>query len=182
MSRGIPSWAIVSSLTAAAMVGVSVLALQASGAPTKTPVAAPTVRPTTKAPYTPPPPPPVPAASGTGKRIVYSLGQHRVWVVPVTGKPVGTYVVQPGNVPPGLGPHLVTGRKPTSVGSDGVSVEHVVFFDYTAETWVAFSSPTDDTVKKPARTLHTGAIRSHRNVGTAIWNATVVGSTVVVVH
>lgn len=182
MARGIPSWAVVSGLTAAAMVGVSVLALQANGAPEKPAVAAPAPRPATTRPHTPPPPPPVPARSGTGKRIVYSLGQHRVWVIPVTGKPVLTFAVIPGTVPAKLGTHLVTGKKPVSTGADGAAVEHVVFFEYTAETWVAFSSQTNDKVVAPDRSLHTGAIRSHRKDGAAIWNATVIGSTVVVVR
>ncbi|HEY5835361.1 hypothetical protein [Streptomyces sp.] len=183
MARGIPSWAVVSGLTAAAMVGVSVLALQASGVPTKNPAAAsPTRHPATSRPYTPPPPPPVPALSGTGKRIVYSLGQRRVWIVPVTGRPVRTFVVQPGTVPAKPGIHFVTGRTPSTVGADGANVEHIVYFEYTAETWVAFSSPTDDRLVKPDPSLRMGGIRAHRKDGAAIWNATVVGSTVVVVR
>lgn len=183
MARGIPSWAVVSGLTAGAMVGVSLLALQASGAPAKNPVASASPHPAaTSHPHTPPPPPPVPANSGTGKRIVYSLGQHRVWIVPATGKASTTFAVQPGTVPAKVGTHFVTGRKSASAGADGAAVEHVVFFEYTAETWVAFSSATDDQVTAPDPALHTGAIRSHRKDGTAIWNATVVGSTVVVVR
>ncbi|WP_328915366.1 MULTISPECIES: hypothetical protein [unclassified Streptomyces] len=181
MSRGIPSWAVVSGLTAAAMVGVSVLALQASGVPAKPPVAAPTPRPTMTHPHTPPPPPAVPAHSGTGKRIVYSLGQHRVWVVPPTGK-ITTFPVQAGTVPAKIGTHYVTGRHPTGVGGDGVAVEHIVYFEYTAETWVAFSAPVSDKIAAPDPSLHTGALRVHRDAATAIWKNTVNGSTVVVVH
>jgi hypothetical protein len=182
MGRGIPSWAVVSGLTAGAMVGVSFLALQANGAPAKPSAASPSPRPTATRPHTPPPPPPVPAHSGVGKRIVYSLSQHRVWVVPAVGKPVDIFTVQPGTVPAKPGLHLVTGRKATSTGADGTAVEHVVFFEYTAETWVAFSSATDDKVTAPDPSLHTGAIRSHRKDGTAIWNATRIGSEVYVVR
>jgi hypothetical protein len=166
------------------MIAVSVLALQASGAPAaKVKAAPPSPHPSvTSRPHTPAPPPPVPARSGTGKRIVYSLSQHRVWVVPLSGKPTATFTVQPGTVPAKPGLHLVTGRKATSTGADGVSVEHVVFFEYTAETWVAFSAPTDDKVTPPPASLHTGAIRIHRADGTAIWNATRIGSEVYVVR
>jgi len=181
MSRGIPSWAAVSGLTAGAMAVVAVFAVQASGSPVKTPVAShkphPTVTATHPAPTTPPP---VPQGGDTGKRIVYSVGKHRVWVVPKSG-PVATFLVQPGTVPARPGVYYVSKRRPAGVGSDGVSIEHIVYFEYTAETWVAFSAPVDDKLTKPAPSLHTGAIRAHRADATRIWNNTVVGSTVVVV-
>lgn len=183
-SRGIPAWAVTAGLTGGAMIAVSFLALQASGAPVaKSSSAPPSPRASVTAhPHTPPPPPPVPANSGTGKRIVYSLSQHRVWIVPASGKPVTTFTVQPGTVPARPGPHLVTRRKSAGTGTDGASIEHIVFFDFTAETWVAFSSATDDKVSPPSPSLHTGAIRSHRADGDAIWNATHLGSKVYVVR
>jgi hypothetical protein len=173
----------VTGLTSAALAAVSVLAIQAGGSPAKSPTAAPT-SPTagSSRPSTPAAPPAVPANSGTGKRIVYSLSQHRVWVVPPGGAPISTFTVTPGTVPAKVGTHYVTGRKPTSVGSDGVSVEHIVFFDYTAETWVGFSAPVSDQVAAPNPSLHTGAIRAHRADITKIWNNTVTGSTVVVLN
>jgi hypothetical protein len=181
MARGIPSWAVVSGLTGAAMVGVAVLGFQASSVPAKTPVAAPTTHPASSRPHTPPPPPPVPAHSGAGKRIVYSLSQHRVWIVPRTGRPVRTFQVQPGTVPAKPGTHLVSGRTPSTVGADGARVEHIVYFEFTAETWIAFSSPVSDKLVKPDKARRVGGIRTHRADGLAIWNATVIGSTVVVV-
>lgn len=181
MSRGIPSWATVSGLTAAAMAAVSVLAIQASGSsPSGKPTAAgPTPHPTATKQQAPQAPPPVPPHSDTGKRIVYSLSQNRVWVVPRSG-PTSTFLVQPGTVPAQVGTHYVTGRNATGTGADGVKVEHLVFFEYTAETWVAFSAPVNDKVTAPSSSLHTGAIRAHRADETKIWNNTVIGSTVVV--
>ncbi|WNI17142.1 hypothetical protein [Actinacidiphila sp. ITFR-21] len=177
---GIPSWAAVTGLTGAALAVVSVLAIQAGGSPSAAP---PPVRPphtATARPTTPPPPPPVPANSGTGKRIVYSLSQQRVWVVPPGGAPVATFTVVPGTVPAKPGTHYVSGRTPSTVGGDGARIEHVVYFEYTAETWVAFSARTDDKVVAPGRSLHTGGIRAHRADIARIWNNTVHGSTVVV--
>ncbi|SEG65811.1 hypothetical protein SAMN05216223_107373 [Actinacidiphila yanglinensis] len=183
MSRGIPSWATVGGLTAAAMAVVSVLAIQASGSSPgdRTPVAAPTPHPSASRPATPQTPPPVPPHSNTGKRIVYSLSQHRVWVVPRSG-PTSTFLVQPGTVPAKPGTYYVTGRNVSGTGADGVKIEHSVFFEYTAETWVAFSAPIDDVVKAPSASLHTGAIRVHRADETKLWNNTVIGSTVVVLR
>jgi hypothetical protein len=180
---GIPSWATVSGLTVAALAAVSVLAIQANGSPPPSAAGAPTPHPTaTTRPSTPPPPPPVPAGSGTGKRIVYSLSQQRVWVIPPTGTPVSTFTVTPGTVPAKPGTHYVSGHvaAPKGVGGDGAKVEHVVYFEYTAETWVAFSARTDDKVAKPDSSLHTGAVRAHRADITKIWNNTVIGSTIVV--
>ncbi|WP_329135164.1 hypothetical protein OG552_20980 [Streptomyces sp. NBC_01476] len=177
---GIPSWATVTGLTGAALAVVSVLAIQASGSPSATPAAAPTPHPTTSKPATPPPPPPVPPNSGTGKREVYSLSQQRVWVIPPTG-PVSTFTVVPGTVSAKPGTYFVTKRPDSVVGGDGAAVEHVIYFEYTAETWVAFSARIDDKVTKPDPSLHTGAVRGHRADIAKIWNNTVNGSTVVVV-
>lgn len=180
----IPSWAVVSGLTAGAMAVVTALAVQAGGAPAKAHAASPasSPKPAHSRPHTPPPPPPVPANSGTGKRIVYSLSQQRVWVVPPGNGPVATFTVQPGTVPAKPGTHYVTGHYPSRTGSDGVAIEHVVYFEYTAETWIAFSAPVDDKVVKPDPSLHTGAVRVHRADETKIWNNTVSGSTVVVLR
>ena len=182
MSRGVPSWMTVSGLTVGAMAVVTVLAMQANGSPAKTPVAAPASKPSASHPHTPAPPPAVPANSGTGKRIVYDLSQQRVWVVPPDNGPVSTFVVEPGTVPAKAGTHFVTGHHASGVGGDGVNVEHLVFFEYTAETWVAFSAPVDDKVAKPDPSLHTGAVRVHRADELKIWNNTILGSTVVVLN
>jgi hypothetical protein len=104
-----------------------------------------------------------------------------VWVVTRSGQ-TSTFLVQPGTVPAQPGTHFVTGRHATGTGADGVNIEHVVFFEYTAETWVGFSAPVDDKVKVPSSSLRTGAIRVHRADETKIWNNTVNGSTVVVLH
>lgn len=182
MSRGIPSWMAVSGLTAGAMVVVSVLALQANGTVTdaKSSSPSPTPHPSASHSQKPTPPPPVPTGGDTGKRIVYSIGQHRVWVVPKSG-PVATFLAQPGTVPPTPGVYYVSKRVENSTGSDGAKVEHVVFFEYSAETWVAFSAPLDDNVTPPPKNLRTGAIRVHRADELKLWNNTVRGSTVVVV-
>jgi hypothetical protein len=175
---GIPSWATVTGLTGAALAAVSVLAIQASGSPTASP--APPPKPSTTLAATPSAPPPVPPNSDTGKRIVYSLSQRRVWVIPPTGTPVATFTVTPGTVPATPGTYYVDHKTATSVGSDGAQVEHVVFFEYTAGAWAAFSARVDNQVLAPNPGLRTGAIRAHRADITRIWNNTVKGSTVVV--
>jgi hypothetical protein len=179
---GIPSWITVTGLTGTAMAVVSVLAFQASGNPVKAPVAAPTPSASSVRPSATPAPPAVPANSGTGKRTVYSLSQHRVWVVPPNGGPISTFTVTAGTVPAKAGTYYVSKRKLSGVGTDGANIEHIVYFEYTAETWVAFSAPVSDQVTAPDPSLHTGAVRAHRADITKIWNNTVIGSTVVVLN
>jgi hypothetical protein len=177
---GIPSWATVTGLTGAALAVVSVLAIQASGSPTASSAPAPSPKSSTTRAATPSAPPPVPPNSDTGKRIVYSLSQQRVWVIPPAGTPVATFTVTPGTVPATPGTYYVDNKQATSVGSDGAHVEHVVFFEFTAGAWAAFSARVDDQVLAPDPGLRTGAIRAHRADITKIWNNTVKGSTVVV--
>ncbi|WP_037912110.1 hypothetical protein [Actinacidiphila yeochonensis] len=182
MSRGIPAWAVVSGLTVGAMVVVGGLAVSASGSAGK-PTAAPPAPKHTAAthPHTQAPPPPVPANSGDGKREVYSLSQQRVWVVPPNNGAVSTFTVVPGTVPAQPGTYYVKKQPAQMVGGDGRKIEHVVYFEYTAETWVAFSAQVDGKVDKPDPSLHTGAVRGTRADIAKIWNNTVNGSTVVVV-
>lgn len=182
--RGLPSWVLVSGLTGAALALISALAMAAkhnSTSPT-TPVAIPSV--VTPGPTQPPHPstPPLPANSGMGKREVYSVSQSRVWVVPPSDSgPIASFLVAPGTVPARPGTYFVSKRKPAGIGTDGAKVEHIIYFEYTAETWVAFSAPIDNKVTKPDPSLHTGAIRGKRADIAKIWNNTVTGSTVVVV-
>ncbi len=179
--RGIPSWATVTGLTGAALAAVCVLAFQANGdVPAKPTAGHPTPHPSVSTrPTAPQTPPPVPQGGDTGKRIVYSVSQNRVWVVSKTGS-VSSFLVQPGTVLAKPGVYYVSKRTPSSTGTDGVAIEHAVFFEYTAETWVAFSAPVSDNVTAPDPSLHTGAIRVHRADALKIWNNTVKGSTVVV--
>ena len=83
--------ASAAAITAAALVGVVVLAVQAAGSAPKVARAQPAVTqpapPTASLPTNEPPPTQapdpnaLPAGSGTGKRFVYSLGGSKVWLV-----------------------------------------------------------------------------------------------------
>ena len=54
----------------------------------------------------------VPADSGTGRRIVYSLGEKRVWLVDASDAPRRSFAVWPGTVAPDPGTY--------TIGKDGV--------------------------------------------------------------
>ncbi|GAA5066692.1 hypothetical protein [Streptomyces similanensis] len=188
MPARIPSWAWVSGLTAGAVAAVAVLAVQAGHGPQPT---AATARPSTSAsagahhpaaspkPSTPPEPP---AGSGTGRRVVYSLGQKRVWLMDVRGMPVRTFAVWPGTVNPDPGAYAISKRTETGTGSDGVRIEHVLYFAGKAGVFVAFSNAVDGASPPPvAPDVKTGGVRTGKADGAALWTFAAKATRVVVV-
>ncbi|MFJ9414733.1 L,D-transpeptidase [Streptomyces sp. NPDC101227] len=182
---------IVTALTAAALVAVGVLGYQASAsAPdhltargashhAKRPAHPGRPAPKDKTPR----PAAVPAASGTGKRVVYSLGAKRVWLVDAQGKALRTYKVAPSTVSPVAGAYQVTQRSVSLTGSDGLAIEHVVLFGSVNGVVVGFSAAVDGSTPKPnpGATKKTGGIRESRGDGKAMWDFALVGTKVVVV-
>ncbi|RBM06991.1 hypothetical protein [Streptomyces sp. PT12] len=132
-------------------------------------------------------PPPVPAESGDGRRVVYSVGQQRVWLVDTTAGGSeeivqGTYRVFPGGIDPEPGEYAVTSRTAQGTGSDGVAIEHTVIFHTTADGTVhGFSAALDGSTPDPESGQETGAIRQTREDGDAMWLFATAGVAVVVV-
>lgn len=165
---------LVTGLTAAAITVIAVLAAQASGsAPTPAEHAAPppkksaTVAPTKPKTY------PLPKHSGVGKRVVYSLGQKRVWLVADGSKVTRTFPVVPESVAPAKGLHNVFFRTATSVGGDGKKVEHVVLFATTGGVNVGFSAAVDGSLPKAG--TKGAAIRAERADVKALWQFATMG-------
>lgn len=180
----IKSSTLVSGLTAAALVVVAVLAAQAAGSAPDQPAAA--ARPSTsatKSPSTKPTPKtyPLPAASGTDRRVVYSIAGKRVWLVGDADKVQRTYPVVAGNVAPSVGIHRVFSRRASGIGGDGAQVEHVVLFATSNGINVGFSAATNGSLAKPDPAKQTAAIREARLDATALWQIATIGSTVFVV-
>ena len=92
----------VTGLTVGAIAAVTVLAVQADKGPhPKASAARPSVSASAHTSTSPKPhatAAPVPASSGTGRRIVYSVGQKRVWLVDASDKAGRTFAVWPGTV------------------------------------------------------------------------------------
>ncbi|MGW0207713.1 hypothetical protein ACWDZ8_18550, partial [Streptomyces sp. NPDC003233] len=133
MAARLPSWAWVTGLTAGATAAVVALAVQADHGPRPTAAAAgPRPSATASAHGSAAPhstaPPALPDASGEGRRIVYSLGEKRVWLVDATGKASRTFTVWPGTVSPQPGRYSITLRTQSLRGSDGVQIEHIMYF------------------------------------------------------
>ncbi|SEQ98516.1 hypothetical protein SAMN04487983_101036 [Streptomyces sp. yr375] len=178
-ARRLPSWAWVTGLTVGAIATVVALTAQAENGPHPKASAAhrpsasasPGTRPSTSPkPAATPKAAQVPGSSGTGRRIVYSLGQHRVWLVDADDTARRTFAVWPGTVNPVIGSYTVTVRRDAVTGSDGVAIEHVMYFSATSGVNIAFSNAVDGSSPPPAATgTRTGGIRMPKADGTALW-------------
>ncbi|MCB5182525.1 hypothetical protein [Streptomyces antimicrobicus] len=180
---------IVAGLTAVALAAVGFLAYQASatapakpaaGAPQQQqPAAGAPAQPT--APQAPGKPGPVPENSGTGTRVVYSVGQKRVWLVGAAGTEPRSFAVMPSTVHPKPGSYAVSSRSGAVTGSDGVAVEHVVRFTLSEGVVIGFSARADGQMPAPDPAKKTGGIRMSRADGDALWNFATINTKVVVV-
>ncbi|HET6856992.1 MAG TPA: hypothetical protein VFH94_07850 [Streptomyces sp.] len=177
-------------LTAAALAAVGFLAYQASAnvpadlaAPSSSPSAG--ASPKKKAPAEEKGQdkgaPAVPAQSGTGVRVVYALGDKRVWLVGEPGQKPQTFEVMPSTVSPPPGTYRVTSRSGAVTGSDGVQIEHVVRFTNVDNVSIGFSSAVDGTMQTPNPATKTGGVRMKRADGNAMWSFATVGAKIVVI-
>lgn len=123
----------------------------------------------------------LPANSGTGVRVVYALGDRRVWLVGADGGVKRTFEVMPSTVDPKPGSYKVTSRSGKVSGSDGVPIEHVVRFATVDNVSVGFSAAVDGSMASPDPSKRTGGVRMARADGDALWVFATVGSKVVVV-
>jgi hypothetical protein len=183
-------------ITAAALVGVGVLAVQANGsAPNKAPTAVaaakqPVVSTNQSGQTVAPAPDPalaLPASSGKGKRVVYSLSKSRIWLVGGDEKVQMSAQAVPGTVTPDAGNYEVSKWYSTAKAADGASVQYEVLwgtrFNSTKFGFDAIASlPADQMPSKPASGTKTGGVRLTQNDAQAVWQfATMKGTAVVVV-
>lgn len=184
-ARRLPSWVWVTGLTAGAIVAVAVLGVEADkGAhPTATP-ARPSASASAGAQPTPTKsqaPAVVPDGSGAGRRVVYSLGQKRVWLVDASDVSRRTFTVWPGTVSPDPGTYTISQRTEATTGSDGVEIEHILYFAAKSGLSIAFSNAVDGSSPPPASGIRTSGIRTGKADGSALWTFGETGTTVVVV-
>ncbi|MFD5805142.1 hypothetical protein ACIBSR_01455 [Streptomyces sp. NPDC049936] len=186
MPARLPSWAWVSGLTVGAIAAVTFLAVQADQGPHPT-AAATKPAPTASAGKDPAPketaPARVPDGSGTGRRVVYSVDQKRVWLIDASDATRRTFTVWPGTVDPDPGTYTVSSRvEGATTGSDGVEIEQIVYFAQEDGVSVAFSNAVDgSSPPPPASGAKTGGIRLHKADGTAVWGFATTGTKVTVV-
>ncbi|MDO0933947.1 hypothetical protein QQY66_20495 [Streptomyces sp. DG2A-72] len=175
----------VTGLTVGAIAVVAALAVQADKGPRPTATARPSPSASASGGTQPSPtasaPAAVPDASGTGRRIVYSLGQRRVWLVDASDAARRTFAVWPGTVAPDPGSYSVVSRRDATTGSDGVAIENIVYFATKSGLNIAFSNAVDGSSPPPASGTQTGGIRMREADGSAVWTFGSTGTTVVVV-
>jgi hypothetical protein len=175
----------VTGLTVTAIAAVAVLAVQADKGPKPDAVA---VRPSTSASARPKPthtasPAAVPDGSGSGRRIVYSLSKKTVWLVDASDAARRTFTVWPGTVSPDPGTYTVGTRTEGPItGSDGVKVEHIVYFTVKGGANIAFSNALDGSSPPPASGTPTGGVRMRTADGSALWAFGTAGTKVTVVN
>jgi hypothetical protein len=124
----------------------------------------------------------VPDGSGTGRRIVYSLEQRRVWLVDASEATRRTFTVWPGTVDPDPGSYSVGTRREATTGSDGVNVENIVYFAAMSGLSIAFSNAVDGSSPPPPEGTDTGGIRLRTGDGAALWAFGTAGTKVMVVR
>lgn len=168
--------AVVAALTVQADKGVKPEATAAAH-PSATASAPPSASPTKSSSTA------VPDDSGTGRRIVYSLGEKRVWLVDASDAARRTFTVWPGTVSPDPGDYKVDVRRDSTTGSDGVEIEHIVYFASKSGLSVAFSNAVDGSSPPAvASGTRTSGIRMKKADGAALWTFGATGTTVVVVE
>lgn len=131
----------------------------------------------------------LPAASGTGRRIVFAIGAQRVWLVDRSGAVQDTYPVS-GSLTDNLGPgrYRVYSRSRHAYGvEDSGTMEYFVRFAHGEEAAIGFHSiPVKDGVPlQSVAQLGTpqshGCIRQRRDKARELWNFAPLGTPVVVV-
>lgn len=185
-ARRLPSWVWVTGLTVGAVAAVTVLAVQADRGPHP----AATARPNASAAASPQPSASksaastaVPDDSGTGRRVVYALGQKRVWLVDASDVSRRSFPVWPGTVGPDPGNYTISQRTEATTGSDGVQIEHIMYFAAKSGLSIAFSNALDGSSPPAvASGKQTSGIRTGKTDGAALWTFGEPGTPVVVVN
>jgi hypothetical protein len=137
--------------------------------------------------------PPVPANSGTGRRVVYDMGQMRVWLVNTDGTVAHTHAVSghKSRAQPGVGQFWVYSRSRTTAHRDNPNLrwEFMVRFAMGVNDGLAIgfhSIPMQggrpiQGVDDLGRALSSGCVRQSRPDAEIMWAFAQVGTKVVVV-
>lgn len=131
----------------------------------------------------------LPARSGRGKRVVFSEGRQRVWLVGSDGVVDQTYLVSGSiydNLEPGTFSVYSRSRDAVGIDDSGTMEYFVRFTQGTRGAAIGFHSiPVDDgapvqTLKQLGTPLSHGCIRQKRSDAIALWEFAPIGTTVVV--
>jgi lipoprotein-anchoring transpeptidase ErfK/SrfK len=131
---------------------------------------------------------PLPAGSGAGRRVVFSVGDQRMWWVDDEGVTVRTAAVSGRERTPTTGTFQVYSRSERATGLDGSSMNHFVRFTKGPNGWaIGFHDiPVKDgrpvqTLDQLGTALSHGCIRQASEDARFTWEFLQIGDTVVVV-
>ena len=134
-----------------------------------------------------PPEPGVPEASGEGRRIVYSNGSQRVWLVEEDGTVARTYLVSGRRNFPRPGSYAVFSKSPTS-RSGSVRMQYMVRWYQSQRRAVGFHSIPTTRRGRPIQSeaqlgtfRSAGCVRQRLSDAQFLWEWSPVGTPVVVV-
>ncbi|MGD9798717.1 MAG: L,D-transpeptidase, partial [Acidimicrobiia bacterium] len=133
--------------------------------------------------------PPLPAGSGSGRRIVYSNSQQRVWLVESGGEVIRSYRVSGKRDTPAPGAYSVFSKsRITSAGHDGITMGYMVRFARGARLAIGFHDIPKDRHGRPLQTeddlggyRSAGCVRQSGADAVFLWGWAGVGTPVFVV-
>jgi lipoprotein-anchoring transpeptidase ErfK/SrfK len=197
---GAPTESFASSATVTTPAPMPVPSRVVSAPPSPAVVASPAPTPTTAAnPVVTPKPapstqaaPPVPAGSGAGRRVVYSIGQQRVWLITGDGTVASTYPVSGRLSQPGPGSYRVYSRSRHARSAvSAATMEYMVRFAHGARTGAPIGfhdiprrldGSYEQSVADLGKPLSAGCIRQSSGDARRLWEFAPVGTAVVVVR
>jgi lipoprotein-anchoring transpeptidase ErfK/SrfK len=132
---------------------------------------------------------PLPGGSGEGRRVVYSVGQQRVWWVEADGRVVNTYLVSGRAGTPAAGTYRVYSKSRYTTSIDGGSrMEFMVRFAWGRSAAIGFHSIPVNSRGVPLQSeaqlgtpLSAGCVRQRYSDAQGLYNWAPIGTTVVVV-
>lgn len=133
--------------------------------------------------------PALPPASGSGRRIVFSEGEQRVWLVDGSGEVLRSYLVSGSatdNLDPGTYDVYSRSRWAVGIDNSGTMQYFVRFTQGDAGGAIGFHTiPVDDgapvqTVDQLGTPLSHGCVRQRTADAVALWEFAPIGTTVVV--
>jgi hypothetical protein len=131
--------------------------------------------------------PPLPANSGSGRRVVYSNSQQRVWLVEANGQVSHTYLVSGRHGLPSVGTHQIFSKVPSSYSGDLLLPWTLRFAHGSSGAPIDFHGIPlryDGSPIEPDSLLGTpqshGCVRMKQSEAEFLWNWSSVGTTVVV--
>jgi lipoprotein-anchoring transpeptidase ErfK/SrfK len=132
--------------------------------------------------------PPLPPDSGSGKRIVYSNGDQRVWLVDAQERVVDSYLISGRRGVPGPGTYEVFSKSPwTTAIHDGITMRWMVRFTRTKITNIGFHDIPTYPNGRPMQTdaefgtyRSGGCVRQPNDKAKRLYQWAPVGTTVVV--